>query len=202
LTPRGDCLSGELVRALEHGLFSDALRAAIAARGLSLDRIQDRLARRGIRLSVATLSYWQSGQRRPERPVSLLALEHLEAVLELPAAGLSSLLGPPRPHGRRTHADRLPSLVELWSAWPEARRLLAGVDSDSDASLRRLSQHDRIQVGPDGRPRTISCRQVVTDPAFSLFAVEPAFRPRTAQRGDGPDRVRLHPAGRPRGALS
>ncbi|MYR59325.1 transcriptional regulator, partial [Streptomyces sp. SID625] len=56
----GDPLAEELVRLLERGPFADALRAAITASGLSLDRIRDRLVRRGASLSVATLSSWQS----------------------------------------------------------------------------------------------------------------------------------------------
>ena len=62
----------ELVGLLATGPFPDALRAAIKTSRLSLDRIQHRLGLRGITISVATLSYWQSGRRRPERPPWML----------------------------------------------------------------------------------------------------------------------------------
>src|SRR5436305_13025652 len=41
--------------------FAEALRAAIQASGLSLNRIEHRLRERGQAVSSATLSYWQSG---------------------------------------------------------------------------------------------------------------------------------------------
>src|SRR4051794_27382889 len=102
----------DLDRLLEYGPFDVALRAAIVARGLSLDRIQHRLGRQGVQISLATLSYWQSGQRRPERPTSLRALEHLEDVLEVPRQSLRDLLGPPTPRGRR--GGGLPGPADLW----------------------------------------------------------------------------------------
>ncbi|MGA6165336.1 transcriptional regulator [Amycolatopsis magusensis] len=86
---------------LESGPFAAALRAAIRARGLGLERIRFRLLDRGVPVSLATLSYWQSGRCRPERPESLAALSELEDVLEVPPGSLTRLLGPPR---RRTPA--------------------------------------------------------------------------------------------------
>jgi hypothetical protein len=90
----------DLDHLLAYGPFPAALRAAIVARGLSLDRIRHRLARRGLSVSVPTLSLWQSGRRRPERAESLRVLSGLEQVLELPSGSLEILLGPPRPRGR------------------------------------------------------------------------------------------------------
>ncbi|SFI43105.1 hypothetical protein SAMN04489731_110252 [Amycolatopsis regifaucium] len=94
---RGVAEGRELRRLLENGPFADALRAAIRARGLGLDRIRYRLRGRGCSVSLATLSHWQSGRCRPERPESLLVLKNLEEVLGVPSDSLSRLLGPPRP---------------------------------------------------------------------------------------------------------
>ena len=47
--------------------FADVLRAAIQARGLGLERIRERLLAHGVSVSMATLSYWQSGRSQPER---------------------------------------------------------------------------------------------------------------------------------------
>jgi len=101
---------------LASGPFEAALRAAIRARGLGLERIRYRLRGRGVSISLATLSHWQSGRCRPERPESLLALDHIEEVLEVPAGSLTNLLGPPRSRTRgacaahvRTDGKVLPS---------------------------------------------------------------------------------------------
>lgn len=75
-------------------LFAQALRAAIEARGLSLERVRYHLRHRGHELSVATLSYWQSGRSTPDRASSLAALDSLEEILELPPGALASLLAP------------------------------------------------------------------------------------------------------------
>ncbi|MEV4144685.1 transcriptional regulator [Amycolatopsis sp. NPDC049691] len=94
----------ELGHLLAAGPFDVALRAAIRARGLGLDRIRYRLRGRGTTVSLATLSHWQSGRCRPERPESLEALRNLEDILNVPDGSLSRLLGPPR--GRtRFHAQ-------------------------------------------------------------------------------------------------
>lgn len=97
----------ELSRLLADGPFDVALRAAIRARGLGLDRIRYRLRGRGTTVSLATLSHWQSGRCRPERPESLEALRNLEEILNVPDGALSKLLGPPRAR-TRFHAQSPP----------------------------------------------------------------------------------------------
>lgn len=161
--PSGDAdfQRAELARLLDSGPFPPALRAAINASGLSLDRIQHRLRGRGVRISVATLSYWQSGRRRPERPESLQALAHLEAVLRVAPAALSSLLGPPRPRGRRGRAATLPPLHAMWSQRGHAAELLAGVDTSDDPLLSRLSQYDSCVIDAGRRQRTMRSRHVL-----------------------------------------
>lgn len=161
--PRGHRTSesDELTRLLELGPFPAALRAAIAASGLSLDRIQHRLKVRGVQISVATLSYWQSGRRRPERPSSLHALKHLEAVLQLSPGALSALLGPPRPRGRRTSSSELPAMHAFWDPKSMAYEMLSSIDTSTDLQLRRLSQHDRAVIGANRRMKSLFCRQVL-----------------------------------------
>lgn len=72
--------------------FAPALRGAIAAQGASLDQLRQALAEYGITVSVATLSYWQSGRSRPQRAASLAAIGPLEECLELPRGFLASRL--------------------------------------------------------------------------------------------------------------
>lgn len=95
-------MNPELTDALDNGPFHIALRTAIEARGLGLDRIRHHLAARGVAVSTTSLSYWQSGKTRPEHPKSLSAIDTLEEILELPTGSLRSLLGPRRARGPRT----------------------------------------------------------------------------------------------------
>lgn len=129
------------------GAFPAALRAAITASGLSLERIQYRLRLRDVRVSVPTLSNWQSGRRHPERAESLRAVAGLEQVLHLPSGALLDLLEPPRPRGR---ALRVPTSADT--------HLLSTVDAE--ARLLRLSQHDTVVVAATGRPTLLRTRHV------------------------------------------
>ncbi|HEV2638590.1 MAG TPA: hypothetical protein VGX23_25815 [Actinocrinis sp.] len=151
-----------LAELLRTGPFHQALRAAVAAGGLSLDRIQDRLARRGATVSVATLSSWQSGRFRPERPRSMAVLAALEEVLGLAPEALSALLGPPRPRGRwlRAPADQL-GLSATWAGADDVRSALRLVDTRWDDSLARISCHTRLEMDAHGRERSLRSRQLL-----------------------------------------
>lgn len=75
--------------------FSDALRSAIRARGLSLSRLRAHLAEKGFDVGTATLSTWQSGARVP-RDSSIAVLGALEGVLGVPPGWLVDKLEPAR----------------------------------------------------------------------------------------------------------
>jgi hypothetical protein len=141
--------------------FPIALRAAIRASGLSLDRIQYRLRGRGLSISVTALSYWQSGRRRPERPESLTALKHLEDVLGVESGSLTALLGPPRPRGRAQRTPTALPIEALWDNREQLAALLSRMDLASDTSLTRISQHDRVVIAPDRGEQSIRVRQVL-----------------------------------------
>src|SRR5438876_406767 len=120
--------------------FATALRAAIEARGLGLERIRDRLRGHGVSISLATLSYWQSGRSRPERRASMVALGHLENVLELAPGSLVSLLGPPRPRGRWLSKTKdHPGMARLWSESDPIDEAIRAVDTRWDERLTRIS---------------------------------------------------------------
>lgn len=141
--------------------FPTALRAAIQASGLSLDRIQYRLRARGVSISVTALSYWQSGRRRPERAESLAALGHLEAVLGVTTGSLTALLGPPRPRGRAHRESSRVPIDSLWDKSEQVANLLERVDFSSESGLTRISQHDRQVIGFDRGEVGIKIRQVM-----------------------------------------
>ncbi|MGX9890781.1 hypothetical protein [Streptomyces sp. NPDC002276] len=142
--------------------FHEALRAAIAASGLSLDRIQDRLLRRGTPVASATLSSWQSGRYQPERQRSLAALTVLEDVLRLPPGALTGLLGPPRPRGRwLPPVGDHPDLARVWSDHRDLTATLAALDTRWDDSLTRLSCHNRVDVAADRSVRSMTSRRLL-----------------------------------------
>src|SRR5690606_16039778 len=155
-------LSEELAELLRTAPFKAALRAAIRASRLSLERIQHRLRQRGTPVSITALSYWQSCRRRPERPDSLLALRQLEQVLGVPDGSLSALLGPPRPRGRtRQAAAEAPPLSALWSEHETAAELLTQIDTSHDSKLTRLSHHDVVHVDQHGKLRKIRTHKLL-----------------------------------------
>ncbi|MCX5133871.1 hypothetical protein OOK06_17485 [Streptomyces sp. NBC_00340] len=138
--------TAELDTALRGGPFHVALRAAIAARGLPLQRVQHHLSRYGVKVGVTSLSYWQQGARRPQRPESLRAVRALEEILQLPDESLIRLLAkaqeradPERPTGRSYR-----SLVEASGV---LEGLLAELESPLDGGLHTIGHHERVRIG-------------------------------------------------------
>ncbi|WP_051367969.1 hypothetical protein [Hamadaea tsunoensis] len=143
----------ELSVLLRTGPFHLALRAAIDARGLALQRIQHRLAEQGVSVGVATLSYWQSGRRRPE---SLPAVQALEGILGLAPGALTTLLGPRGvPAGGRRYAD-------LMFSGDEIERIVGDLDPATDGRLHTLMFSEEVELGADRSAVRRSCRQVLT----------------------------------------
>ncbi|MFE9630239.1 hypothetical protein [Streptomyces sp. NPDC006463] len=164
MRPTGDTAdsadSAELSRLLRGGPFHLALRAALAARGLPLHRVQHRLAARGIKVGVTSLSYWQQGARRPRHAESLRAVTALEQILELPDGALVRLLlspepapGPARPAARSYRA--------LFSVGGTVEQLLDGMELPSDGGLHTLAHHERVRVGPAGEMLARESQQIV-----------------------------------------
>ncbi|MET9849226.1 hypothetical protein [Streptomyces ossamyceticus] len=138
--------TAELESALRGGPFHVALRAAIAARGLPLQRVQHHLSRHGVKVGVTSLSYWQQGARRPQRPESLRAVRALEEILQLPDESLIRLLarseepsGPGRGAGRSYR-----SFVEASGV---LERLLGELGSPLDGGVHTIGHHERVRVG-------------------------------------------------------
>ncbi|MEU9211463.1 hypothetical protein AB0D27_26885 [Streptomyces sp. NPDC048415] len=145
-TQHADVVTAELDTALRGGPFHVALRAAIAARGLPLQRVQHHLSRYGVKVGVTSLSYWQQGARRPQRPESLRAVRALEEILQLPDESLIRLLAkadersdPTGPAGRSYR-----SLVEASGV---LERLLAELESPVDGGLHTIGHHERVHIG-------------------------------------------------------
>lgn len=82
--------------------FASTLRRAILRRGLSLRTLQSRLRERGCTISVATLSLWQSGARRPAPGSNATIIDELEDLLGLTNGELAGSIA----RARRVPADR------------------------------------------------------------------------------------------------
>ncbi|MFE2594779.1 hypothetical protein ACFYO6_20585 [Streptomyces anthocyanicus] len=147
-TQHADVATAQLDSALRGGPFHVALRAAIAARGLPLQRVQHHLSRHGVKVGVTSLSYWQQGARRPQRPESLRAVRALEEILQLPEESLIRLLAEAdsepeerRPAGRSYRAHLAASGV--------LDQLLTELGYPSpDGGVHTLGHHERIRIGP------------------------------------------------------
>ena len=128
--------------------FPTALRTAIQASGLSLDRIQYRLRARGVSVSVTALSYWQSGRRRPERAESLAALGHLESVLGVAPGSLIALTRPAA--SARPRAARVVPAADRGAV----ARARAGLEAAEADRLHHRDRADQAEPArPDGRRR-------------------------------------------------
>ncbi|MFF0447801.1 hypothetical protein ACFYT4_15570 [Streptomyces sp. NPDC004609] len=140
----------DLAQVLHTGPFHLALRAALAVRGLPLQRVQHHLAHRGIKVGVTSLSYWQQGARRPQRPESLRAVRALEEVLDLPGNSLIRLLGVGEGSGSadvgRPASRSYRSLVEVSDT---VEQLLAELESPADGGLHTVGHTERVRIGPD-----------------------------------------------------
>ncbi len=140
--------------------FSTALRAAIENRGLTLERLRAHLNRRGHEISIATLSYWQSGRSRPERAASLAALTALEDILRVPEGELTSKLAPRR---RRTppNPSDPSSVTPILEVWPQVVKLSEAIGVNWDDGFDYVSVHDMIQVGENRRVQKHMVRQTL-----------------------------------------
>jgi hypothetical protein len=119
---------------LRTGPFHAALRAAIHARGITLDRLRVHLARRGVSIGLSTLSNWQHGHSRPA-PASLPAMRTLEDVLGLAPSALTGLL----PMDDHLGEDDSPLGV-----------LLDVVPRSRESGLDVLNQHDKVTLDEHG----------------------------------------------------
>ncbi|GAA2447913.1 hypothetical protein GCM10010191_76600 [Actinomadura vinacea] len=178
--------------------FAGALRQAIQASGLTLERIRHRLAQRGLTVSVASLSYWQRGRSRPR---SRAVVATLEEILRVPAGTLIELLDDPVPGAvpaRGGHAAGRAGGVQQSSLggaagagpelWPDPEgyaRVVGQLDLSSEHRLERLSIHDLYLLGPDRRPRALVVREVLRatgDDVDRVVRVHPVDDPATGAR--------------------
>ncbi|MEL4504143.1 helix-turn-helix transcriptional regulator [Luteococcus sp. H138] len=121
-------------------LFADRLSEAITQRGLSLHRIQNKLAAQDLRVSTATLSYWATGRSRPTRNRSQDVVNALESILGVdPGHLLWAMTGDP---GWQNINDLLPQADYLPPDLEEITHKQA-------KNWRRMMVHDVSYIGSD-----------------------------------------------------
>ncbi|MFJ9779848.1 XRE family transcriptional regulator [Amycolatopsis sp. NPDC101161] len=140
------------------GSFADALDAAISDAGLTLDRVREHLAARGVSLSRSALVYWRMGRSKPEREASLRAVVELERVLGLTVGALTSLLGPQERPGLRRGSR--PPLLERRRLWPSVRPTALEFELPPEDDVRLRSVHDELVVDDDRQERLLRVRVV------------------------------------------
>lgn len=170
--------------------FATALRTAVDDSGLCLESIQQRLADRGVEVSVATLSYWQSGNRVPGRKRSEMVVAHLESVLGLEPRSLRVLVPAPRPRGPVRSPDKF-MLAPHFNEREAVRRIAERVQSNhAGQQLTRISQHDVVRLDAERRMESVHIRTVARADADGLtgMGVTQFFEDATA----GSPRLSVH----------
>ncbi|WP_242901496.1 helix-turn-helix domain-containing protein [Actinomadura terrae] len=179
--------------------FAGALRQAIQASGLTLERIRHRLGQRGLTVSVATLSYWQRGRSRPR---SRAVVTTLEEILQVPAGTLTELLDDPTPTappvrggpgrgglaaGTAGAGDRGRAAGDLWPDPDRYAFLVAQLDRSGDHRLERLGIHDVYRLDDVRRTWTLSVRTVLRAAGDDIDRVVCVHQTGPAKIDSGPD---------------
>ena len=138
--------------------FAAALRAAVSERGITLARLRRQLHADGNAVSMATLSYWRSGDRRPEGARSLSIVEGIEDRLGVARGHLTALLRPTARLGA-VPPPRVPFDDERERR--EAVETLAALRSSPQETLRDLSTQLTVHVGADGAVECVTMRSLV-----------------------------------------
>ncbi len=136
--------------AYAQGDFAQALRTAIGERGLTLERIRYHLQQRGHDVSVATLSYWQSGRSRPERAGSLAALGSLEEILGVPRGSIAGTVPGRRPRGTPPPQNAATTLDGLFDAGGELDVMAEELGLDWSEGFRHVSTYESVILRADG----------------------------------------------------
>ncbi|GAT71839.1 hypothetical protein MHM582_0304 [Microbacterium sp. HM58-2] len=138
--------------------FAAAFRDAINARRLTLARLHEQLRARGNSVSMATLSYWRSGARRPEGAQSLAALVDIEQLLDLDDGTLTRLLGASNRTGPLGPVQFPVDAEDLERA---VRAAYAALGARYPNTSREVTTHSVSDVDAEGNVAVTTIRSVV-----------------------------------------
>lgn len=137
------------VRVAAGAEMSDVLAAALRDQGRSLTWLRERLRARGVEVSLSALSYWRSGERRPEGAASHEAIAAIEELLALAPGALGDRIGPSRRPGVRARTAQVEEIVDS-SGTDALARALAALDL-ADAASCTLDEAASFTVDLDER---------------------------------------------------
>ncbi|XBB68047.1 hypothetical protein ABFU82_01715 [Nocardioides sp. WV_118_6] len=129
--------------------MADLLAAALRDQGRSLTWLRERLHDRGVRVSLSALSYWRSGERRPEGAASAEAIGVIEELLALAPGTLGDRIGPSRRPGVPARTAQVGEIVDS-SGTDALARALDALDL-ADAPSRTLDEAASFTVDLDDR---------------------------------------------------
>lgn len=136
--------------------FADALDAALKASRMPLAEVREQLLSRGESVSVATLSYWRSGARRPDPHRSSGVLMALEEILRTPPGALSG-----RTPGRSRRLGAVGRGIEKPSPSSEVFRILGDLDVTPVENYRTLSITETLDIDGELALRSVETTLIV-----------------------------------------
>lgn len=157
--------------------FAVRLSEAITHRNLTLERLSSHLRQAGTPVSIATLSYWQSGRSVPTRARSLAAVDELERLLGLPVGHLAAALPGEQPPPPGDDAATLLAALD-----PGTRALVdMGLDPHQPHPVHWI--HDHVTTSADADRQTERTRQLLESHRDGLDRIPVAFRQSSAAAG-------------------
>lgn len=146
--------------------FAVAVNRAIDRRGLTLDRVSAHLRARGHSISIATLSYWQTGRSVPLRGPSIRAVGALEEILRVPRGSLARLVVQPAPPAPP------PSIrvADLFTQRLLVDEMLGQLGLTWDHGIELVAVHSVSQVNEDLMLTETFCREVIRTVADDIVA--------------------------------
>lgn len=145
-----------------------ALRDAINTRGVTLAWLHERLRARGNSVSMATLSYWRSGARRPEGAQSMAALGDIEELLHLTEGTLTHLIGSTN---RTGPLGPLQFPIDEAALEQMVKDVFAALGADYPDTSREITTHSVTDVDVDGNVALCVTRSVVQSTVGTVTSI-------------------------------